>query len=355
MRAAPPLPLPPLVSVAAVFRERADALSHAVDTISSFLDESPRWSIARAARSGYLRLLERLASRDGDAAFSNRQMQFEKAMNKAVRTGFVSIIAWLRRVCLPGGNVRGAMSEAPSALECAAGSGHVPVLEWFSQHRHREWGAVIVFLNPLGAAAAGGSLDALMWLHAAARRRRMCCGGADSDSPAAAMDSAARNGNVEVLQSLHKRYPRASCTTRTMDLAAVNGHLTVVEWLHAHRREGCTTSAMDLAAANGHAEVVQWRHDLRSEGCTVDAMGAAAREGRLEVVQWLHQHRPEGCTTDAMDASAAHGYLRVFQFLRAHRREACTVDAATQAAMRGHLDVLAFIFHHRRDAIDLVE
>lgn len=29
-----------------------------------------------------------------------------------------------------------------------------------------------------------------------------------------------------------------------------------------------STKAMDLAAANGHLEVVQWLHENRNEGCT---------------------------------------------------------------------------------------
>ncbi|KAF1789454.1 hypothetical protein GQ600_1906 [Phytophthora cactorum] len=34
---------------------------------------------------------------------------------------------------------------------------------------------------------------------------------------------------------------------------------------------------MDLAALNGHLEVVQWLHDNRTVGCTTDAMVKAAR------------------------------------------------------------------------------
>ncbi|KAF1790995.1 hypothetical protein GQ600_6035 [Phytophthora cactorum] len=40
-----------------------------------------------------------------------------------------------------------------------------------------------------------------------------------------------------------------------MDVAASNGHLEVVKWLHANSNEGCTTFAMSAAAANGHLEV----------------------------------------------------------------------------------------------------
>jgi hypothetical protein len=49
------------------------------------------------------------------------------------------------------------------------------------------------------------------------------------------------------------------------ELAAENGHLHVVEWLHENRREGCTTVAMNRAAGKGHLHVVEWLHENREE------------------------------------------------------------------------------------------
>ena len=43
-----------------------------------------------------------------------------------------------------------------------------------------------------------------------------------------------------------------------MNWAAENGHLPVVQWLHANRQEGCTTLAINWAAKNGHLDIVQW-------------------------------------------------------------------------------------------------
>lgn len=101
-----------------------------------------------------------------------------------------------------------------------------------------------------------------------------------------AVDAAAGNGHLDVLEFLHNAdsaaYKRrkqdgdtklvgfcdANCSEDAMDGAASNGHLNAVKWLHAHRDEGCTTDAMDSEAANGHLKVVQWLHRNRSEGCT---------------------------------------------------------------------------------------
>lgn len=80
------------------------------------------------------------------------------------------------------------------------------------------------------------------------------------------MDNAARDGNINTLKSLHKN--NYKCTKKAMDLAAENGHLSVVKWLNSHRIEGCTTNAIALAARNGHLDIVMWLHENRKEGCT---------------------------------------------------------------------------------------
>lgn len=52
---------------------------------------------------------------------------------------------------------------------------------------------------------------------------------------------------------------------RDGDLLAQNGQLGL---LKSGQAKEFSTQAMDLAAANGHLEVVKWLHEKRTEGCT---------------------------------------------------------------------------------------
>ena len=104
--------------------------------------------------------------------------------------------------------------------------------------------------------------------------------------------------------------------TKHMNLAASNGHLEVVKWLHENRKEGCTYWAMDYAASNGHLEIVKWLHYNRTEGCSVNAMNYAATYGHLEIVKWLHENREEGCTTWAMDWASCNGHSEIVKWLK---------------------------------------
>ena len=99
-------------------------------------------------------------------------------------------------------------------------------------------------------------------------------------------------------------------TKSTMDLAATNGYLEIVKWLHANKKEGCTTDAMDWAADNNHLEIVKWLHLNRHEGCTTYAMDYAAANNHLEMVKWLHENRKEGCTTTAAKNIVSHLFIK---------------------------------------------
>jgi len=110
-----------------------------------------------------------------------------------------------------------------------------------------------------------------------------------------------------------------------MVLAAGNGHLAAVEWLHCNKLEGCYMDgrAMDLAALGGHLPVVEWLHANRQEGCSC-AMEFAVRRGHLPIVEWLHRNQ----YGKKQEYSSAATYSDV---------------SLTQAAKFGHLSVLEWL------------
>ncbi|OQR94495.1 hypothetical protein ACHHYP_20058 [Achlya hypogyna] len=168
-------------------------------------------------------------------------------------------------------------------------------------------------------------------------------------------DLAAALGHLYVLQ----HSPCLRFTAGAMDAAAANGHLAVVQWLMAHRPEDRSPHAMAAAAENNQLAVVAWLHaqGLGSRAAmdgaagrghlamllTAGDMDAAAEKGHLGVVQWLHAHRAEGCTTAAMDYAACGGHLDVVRWLAAERPEGCTSQALLYAAINGHLPVVQFL------------
>ncbi|GLD92556.1 hypothetical protein PINS_up001115 [Pythium insidiosum] len=246
-----------------------------------------------------------------------------QAINGALLGRHDDVVAFLRSIGAP---------EEPTLMFFirASGSGRVDLLERetvFLSSRNTSW------LNPaLLAAARLGQLPVVQWLVLC---RRMVC------SPFA-LGPAAANGHLHLLQWVHA-HDCGNWTLDVMDQAAERGQLAVVQWLHANRSEGCSFFAMDHAAAYGHLDVVRWLHHHRTEGCTTRAMDFAATGGHLDVVRFLHEHRHEGCTTGAMDGAAANGHLHVVQWLHEHRSEGATTEAMDRAAANGHLEMVRWL------------
>lgn len=74
-----------------------------------------------------------------------------------------------------------------------------------------------------------------------------------------------------------------------MDVAAANGDLKRLKFLHEHNLK-CTAVAMNSAAMNGHFEVVKWLHTNTSAGCTIDALNCAKEFGHTDIVNYLETH-----------------------------------------------------------------
>lgn len=240
-----------------------------------------------------------------------------------------------------------------------------------------------------GAVQAASNADVVLWL-----LDRMNMLGLDF-GPANAMFAAARNGRLEMVQWLYKRYGRDQTTDlfrdqadefssndaelhplTVFDAAAESGSLDIIKFLHRinlpsrckkrkhdgvspcnHSSLNCTPMAMDIAASRGHLRVVTWLHENRSEGCTTNAMDFAAANGHFQVVEWLHSNRTEGCTTTAMDKVVAKCHRRlnfksdkheryrdILSFLNSNRREGCTSAAMNSAVVNGNLEMVKWLF-----------
>ncbi|KAF0699801.1 Aste57867_9642 [Aphanomyces stellatus] len=163
------------------------------------------------------------------------------------------------------------------------------------------------------------------------------------------VDVASWANQLSMLAFLHRDLPTVRGTANAMDIAARDGHLPIVEFLHRHRTEGCSPQAINLAARFNHLNIVMFLHENRSEGCTTDALVWAAAHGHLDMVRFLLLHDHPGLHTPAaMDSAAQHGYLAVVQLLH-DMGQTCTTNAMDYAALNGHLDVLVFLHTHRTE------
>lgn len=213
-------------------------------------------------------------------------------------------------------------------------------------------------IHAMDAAAFNGHLHVLEYLHslqasiaANNRKRKRDDDAVEKSAPKCSENAvldAAEHGHLDVVRWLWLNVPDVK-SAKVLDAAARGGRLDVVKWLHEHGSEGCTTAAMDDAARLGHFEVLKWLHANRSEGCTTDAMNAAAGGGHFEIVRWLHYNTQAGCTTRAMNTAAMGGHLDIVKWLHANRSEGCTTAAMNLAACWGKLNVVVWLHYNRSE------
>ncbi|KAG1696016.1 hypothetical protein DVH05_019002 [Phytophthora capsici] len=333
-------------------------------------------TVAVAAANGHLHILQWLFDNHHEIGYWGAT-----EMCGALTNNHSKVVEWLRQHAPPH------KDSLKKVMEAAAAAGNVEIVEWLFKDCHasaedalwsaqtsKQWEMARWILDNCGIVgpwidwdlpAKAGALSFLKYL------RARSIGGPGFYT----LQVAAWNGHLEIVEWLHQelRVPFTPTVwhaadkghlevvkwmhnngykhgrAAVMDSAAMYGHLDVVKWLHEHRTEGCSEQAMDGAALEGHLDVVKWLHENRSEGCTNAAMNAAASRGHLEVVKWLHQHRDEGCTHVAMDSAAENGHLHVVQWLQSNRSEGCTSAAMDAAASNGHLDVVKWLHENRRE------
>ncbi|RLN98927.1 hypothetical protein BBJ28_00014959 [Nothophytophthora sp. Chile5] len=289
-------------------------------------DDTAATAVEYLARGGHLDFMQRLIP--VDTSIPRWRNTWRRAVRNVCEHGHLFVVRWLMQnpmgqepftphseYCLER---EWFVQFAADAVHLAVSHGHLEL----AQYLHSEELAGFSERS-MSVAAENGDLRMVQWLHSEfgnapgvelfrkpSRIRR-----GNNKSHRGAIDKAARNGHLEVVKFLHSlsvSTPSAISTLNkrpgTEEGAEPDGH-----------RPWATHRAMDSAASNGHLEMVQWLHANRSEGCTTDAMHDAAANGHLEVVQWLYANQPEGCTKREVFSEAATSHWDHLMWLRKKR------------------------------------
>lgn len=217
-----------------------------------------------------------------------------------------------------------------------------------------------------------------------------------------AMDRAAANGHLECLQWLYFNRPEG-CTTEAFDSAAANNQKEVAEWLreqaeiirssgsavNANARLHGTARAIDLAAGNGHVDMVRWLHDNYHQHCrstSVNTLNSPVSTslGFLSPLYYhlnssiyqshgsAHESHDLSCedsnvvqgnagvlqqpqptlpipTRLAYDSAAGNGHLDVLKYLLENYENLLSVSTVELAARGGHVLVLQWMYENYAD------
>lgn len=374
-----------------------DAVVHLID---GFVDPSSRLKLVDAsarALPGLLRLLKRIAAHDAAnlEALFKRQI-FSRALVHAVRHGDIKVVQWLVEEYQPTGKIRRALNQAAACgqleilmwlidyhearlvwngeeLDLAAEGNHLVMTQWLIEYSGRFDGGVEHNMgNLLTKAAQHGNLEMALWVAQQCQLR-----GVQLD-PSVALAVAALNGHLSLMEFVRDQFG-GSYSQKCFDNAIAGGQLEVAKWLHVHSgfvrtkalcllkvahsgdaalaewvldnielddRQGLG-SLIESAATAGHLDVLRLFHKHFDGQCTTRAMDNAARYGHFDVVKWLHANRSEGCTSSALPASAGNGHLEIAQWLHANRSDGGSFNGMDLAAKNNHLNTIQWLHMNR--------
>jgi len=133
-------------------------------------------------------------------------------------------------------------------------------------------------------------------------------------------------------------------TVDAMNIAAENGYLDILTFLHFNSPAGCSRNAMDLAAKNGHLHILEFLHKNRTEGCSQDAMKWSASRGHTKVVMWLCDRYSWHCDNATLENVAYQGFFDILLFFKS--RGYYFTDATLDSAIKGrHFQIVTWLYN----------
>lgn len=230
------------------------------------------------------------------------------------------------------------LNKNRSFLEIACKLGNLDLVIWLNHYLYES--------NPKNVfyfASKFGYLHILNWLLENRKDLNIQC-------DEKVCDIAAINGHLEIVELLFNL--NIYCTSKAIIGAAMNGHIDILEYIKKNNDCPSTYEAMDLAAMNGHLDTIIWLYNNRKEGCSKDAMDLASKNGYLDIVKWLHYNLDIGCTKAAMDNAAERGHLDIVRWLYNNRNEGCSSKAVIMAAIMGHISIVKFLLNKVKVSFD---
>jgi hypothetical protein len=161
---------------------------------------------------------------------------------------------------------------------------------------------------------------------------------------AAVLTIAARNGHLEVVRYLHPFVQADPRVSGACVVAARFDHANTLKWLISEAGHPITHAVLTAAARGGSLPVLQWLYQQMQQQPAAETAAfdefvvvCAIKNGHLAAVEWLSQcagcPMPRGA--QCYHFAAAHGHTDILLWLREHSIECDTAKLCVSAAQSG--------------------
>ncbi len=299
------------------------------------------------------------------AIFEARQTYIRDLFDTAASEGQLAAMKWMRAIC-----PRTFHSESPEVMLRAADGGHLEMLKFLKQPRHRSWDEQLAERAAphlecikwmLMTDAPGGpcpcdiiilcdiahyhGLPALQWFRSEAKLR-------DNLWNRYLVAKAVRMDDQAMLEWLRAQDPPVPWDAHVCEAAAACSNISMLGWMRRQQPPCPWDENVTRTASSRDLSTLQW---LRAQEppCPWDAecCAAAAGAGRLDILMWLRSQDPPCPLNAACTVAAANQpKLEVLEWLL---EQICPLGpaATSAAAWRGDLSMLKWL-HARGCVLD---
>jgi len=168
-----------------------------------------------------------------------------------------------------------------NAVDWASENGHVTVLDWWRKSTDRTFSNLPVVM-------AQAPSQGTRWSKNSFLRESSDISYLLMKYSTAAIDGAAKNGHIAVIDWWNKSSLSVMYTKNAINWASANGHLLVLVYLKNHVTDfKYSKSAMNKASANGHVCILRW---WKASGLklkySITAIRDATKNGHTDVLRW---------------------------------------------------------------------
>jgi hypothetical protein len=135
--------------------------------------------------------------------------------------------------------------------------------------------------------------------------------------------------------------------TIAIDNAAANGHVDVIDFLYSRGHHGSSNGA-DHAANGGHLNTIKY---LNNKGirCSINGTRNAAEHGYLNIISFIYENYYEiygrisnlskYFDNSVADMAAMNGHRHIIEYLHTNLLPICTIEGVRMARQNGHNNV----------------
>jgi len=155
-------------------------------------------------------------------------------------------------------------------------------------------------------------------------------------------------GNIELIDWIIKKYSFLKHLSYIVDIAAMYGKISVIEYFDSNYVFEYSYSAVDHACLNGHLNVLEWFHNSKYElKYTYHAIDNATLTGHIDILIWFYTHGYRLAYYNALNYAVVYEHLNILQWFDSHISINYYDELLYRAVIMGYFDIMLWILKNK--------